>query len=272
MVLDGFMFGAHPSRLQGSGVEFSQYRSYQPGDDPRRLDWRLFARSDRYYIRESEAETSVTVRLVLDASDSMRQEENGVSKLAYSRMLAATLALLAFRQGDAFSLVTAGAGTGRAGRPDRGRAHLNRLLHELERIEAAGVWPGWERLQGALLGGAGRTLTFVISDLHERSGEIRGAIRRLAALRHDVRVVRVVGRAEAEFGYAGAVTFEELETESRIEVDAATARLPYLESFAREERALALEMGEYRASYARVFLDEPLDAALRSILGSGSAP
>ena len=271
MVLDGFMFGAHPSRLQGSGVEFSQYRSYQPGDDPRRLDWRLFARSDRYYIRESEAETSVTVRIVLDGSDSMRQEERGVSKLAYARMLAAALALLAFRQGDAFSLVIAGGGLGVASRPDRGRAHLTRVLLELERVVPTGTWPSWDRLQIPLLGGTGRTLSLVLSDLHEHGAEIRGAIRRLAALRHDVRVVRVLGRAEADFSYAGAVTFEELETGERLEVDADAARAGYLESYAREARALAMTMAEYRAAYTEVFLDQPLDAALRAVLRSAAA-
>lgn len=272
IVLDGFMFGAHPSRLQGSGVEFSQYRSYQPGDDPRRLDWRLFARSDRYYIRESEAETSVTVRVVVDASDSMRQEERGVTKLAYARMLAATLALLAFRQGDAFSLVTAGGGLGTASRPDRGRAHLSRVLHELERLEPSGTWPSWDRLQIPLLGGAGRTLAFVLSDLHEHGGEIRGAIRRLGALRHDVRVVRIVGRDEAEFTYSGAVTFEELETGARVEVDAGAARAGYLAAYERDASALAIEMAEYRAGYSEVFLDQPLDTALRSLLSAGAAP
>lgn len=272
IVLDGFMFGAHPSRLQGSGVEFSQYRSYMPGDDPRRLDWRLFARSDRYYIRESEADTSVTVRIVLDTSDSMRHEEGGVSKLACARMIAATLALLAYRQGDAFSLVTAGAGRGDASRPDRGRAHLNRVMRELERLEPSGVWPSWDRLQAPLLAGAGRTLVFILSDLHERSGEIRGAIRRLAVLRHDVRVVRLVGRAEAEFSYSGALTFEELETGTRVDVDSSAARPRYLAAYAREARELAGEMAEIRAGYTEVFLDQPLDTALRSMLATRPVP
>lgn len=272
IVLDGFMFGAHPSRLQGSGVEFSQYRSYMPGDDPRRLDWRLFARSDRYYIRESEADTSVTVRIVLDTSESMRHEEGGVSKLTCARMLAATLALLAYRQGDAFSVVTAGAGRGEASRPDRGRAQLNRVLHELERVEASGAWPSWDRLQVPLLGGTGRTLAIVLSDLHERGGEIRGAIRRLAVLRHDVRVARILGRAEAEFNYSGAVTFEELETGVRLEVDTAATRSRYLAAYAQEARDIAGEMAEIRAGYSEVFLDQPLDTALRSILAARAVP
>src|SRR5512146_3511293 len=88
-VVDGFMYGAHHSRMPGAGLEFSQYRSYQPGDDLRRVDWKLFARSDRYFLRDAETDTSVTVRLILDASESMAEESNGLSKLAYGRMLVA---------------------------------------------------------------------------------------------------------------------------------------------------------------------------------------
>ena len=268
LVVDGFMFGVHPSRLQGAGLEFSQYRSYQPGDDLRRLDWRLFARSDRYFVRESEAETSVTVRLVLDASDSMRHEEDGVSKFAYGRMLAAALALLAWRQGDAVALVAPGDGAATGGRADRGRQHYHRVLRQLEALEPGGAWPPWERMEGVLLGGAGRGITIVISDLHERGDEIRGVIRRLAALRHDVRVVHLLGRAELEFGYAGSVAFEELETGRTVEVDADAARDAYLASFGRELRTVDLELGELRAGHVRVLIDQPLDETLGAVLGA----
>lgn len=268
LVVDGFMFGVHPSRMQGAGLEFSQYRSYQPGDDLRRLDWRLFARSDRYFVRESEAETSVTVRLVLDASDSMRHEEHGISKFAYGRMLAAALALLAYRQGDALALVAPGDGAAAGGRADRGRHHYHRVLRQLEALEPGGAWPPWERVEGMLLGGAGRGITIVISDLHERGDEIRGVIRRLAALRHDVRVVHLLGRAELEFAYGGSVAFEELETGRTVEVDADTARDAYLASYGRELRTVELELGELRAGHVRVLIDQPLDEALRAVLGA----
>jgi uncharacterized protein (DUF58 family) len=103
-VVDGFMFGIHPSRLPGPGLEFSQYRGYQPGDDLRRVDWRLFARADRYWVREADTATSITLRLVLDTSASMAQAEDGLTKLDYARLVAAALALLALRQGDAVGL------------------------------------------------------------------------------------------------------------------------------------------------------------------------
>src|SRR5262249_33604799 len=136
-VVDGFMFGVHHSRIPGAGLEFSQYRSYQPGDDPRRLDWKLFARSDRYFLRAAHTATSVTVRFVRDASDWMAKEEAGVSKLAYARLIVAALALLAHRQGDAVGLYAVSGGDVSVMPPQRPSQHVHRLLHTLEQIRAS---------------------------------------------------------------------------------------------------------------------------------------
>ncbi len=265
-IVDGFMFGAHPSRLQGAGVEFSQYRSYQPGDDIRRIDWKLFARSDRYFLRESEVETSVSVRVVFDASDSMRQAEDGVSKFAFAQLLAAAIATLAFRQGDAVGLTTLLDGGARALPANRGRAHLSRILRELEQLTPGGPWPGWRASEGALLSGAGRSVTFVLTDLHERTTEIRAALSKLAALGHDVAVLHLVGRRELEFDYGDDLIFEELETGRTLEVSGATVREEYLASLNAALRSLELELGEQRIEYTRIRLDLPLDAALRQAL------
>src|SRR5215218_6003472 len=103
-VVDGFMTGYNRSLKRGSGVEFSQYKSYQPGDDLRQLDWKMFARSDRYYIRESEVDTSIRVRFIVDASASMAHWDEHLSKMNYARFLVAALAYLAYTQGDAIGL------------------------------------------------------------------------------------------------------------------------------------------------------------------------
>src|SRR5438874_2205124 len=102
--VDGFMAGIHNSNVKGVGMEFSQYRSYQAGDDLRRLDWKMFARSDRYYIRESEIETSISVRFLIDASASMNHTDEGFTKIEYARYLAASLAWLASMQSDSIGL------------------------------------------------------------------------------------------------------------------------------------------------------------------------
>ncbi len=102
--IDGFMSGINKSTVKGQGLEFSQYRSYQPGDDLRSLDWKMFARSDRYYIRESEIETNIAVRFLVDASASMNHADGEMTKIEYARYLVASLAYLANLQGDAIGL------------------------------------------------------------------------------------------------------------------------------------------------------------------------
>ncbi|MEO7531847.1 MAG: DUF58 domain-containing protein, partial [Sediminibacterium sp.] len=102
--IDGFMSGINKSKVKGPGLEFSQYRSYQPGDDLRWLDWKMYARSDRYYIRESEIETSIAIRFLIDASASMNHADNGIAKIEYARYLAASLGCLANLQNDSVGL------------------------------------------------------------------------------------------------------------------------------------------------------------------------
>src|SRR5882757_3457792 len=139
-VIDGFMNGFNKSTVKGPGLEFSQYRSYQPGDDLRWLDWKMYARSDRYYIRESEVETSISVRFLIDASASMNHDDKGVKKIDYARFLAASLAYLANLQGDSVGLyVFKDSGLfSLASKPDP--QHLQRLYYQLEKIEPAGTF------------------------------------------------------------------------------------------------------------------------------------
>jgi uncharacterized protein (DUF58 family) len=265
-VVAGLLFGVHPSRAPGAGLEFSRYRSYQPGDDPRRVDWKLYARSDRYFVREADTETSVTVRLVLDASASMAQVEAGVTKLDYARLLAAALALLVVRQGDAVGLVVVD-GAGPAVVPaQRGQRHLHRLLRTLERVAPAGAWPGWSRLERTLTAGGRRSLTVVLSDLCEREEEVRTAALKLAAMGDDVMLLHVLARADLTFPYQGGVTFEELETGRRVAVDADAARAAYRERLTSELRTLRAVLADAGVDYDAVTLDEPPDRALRRLL------
>ena len=259
------MFGVHPSRLPGPGLEFSQYRGYQPGDDLRRVDWKLFARADRYWVREADTATSVTVRLALDTSASMGQSEQGFSKLDYGRLLAAALALLALRQGDAVGVYALSDANPQILPPQRGQRHLHRVFNLLEALTPAGVWPGWPNLERVFTGGS-RGLTVMISDLAEREDEVRTVAAKLAALRHDVVVLHLAARADLEFAYRGAVTFEELETGRRIEVNADAVRPAYVERLGRDLAALQGTFAEARVDYARFTIEEPMDSALRHYL------
>jgi uncharacterized protein (DUF58 family) len=267
-VVDGFMYGVHPSRLPGAGLEFSQYRSYQPGDDLRRVDWKLFARSDRYFLREADTDTSVAVRLVLDGSESMTQEEDGLSKFAYARMLVASLALLAHRQGDAVGFYPITAPLSHVEPPRRQHHHLVRVLHALECLSPAGAWPAWNDLEGVFTAGGQRGIVVIVTDLHERESEISTVAAKLVALRHEVLLLHIVGRTETTFPFHGVVTLEELETGRRIEVNADTVRATYLAAQEREISSRRRALEDQGVAYARFRLDQPLDSALRQYLTS----
>lgn len=265
-VVDGFMFGGHQSRMAGAGLEFNQYRSYQPGDDLRRLDWKLYARSDRFYVRESEGETSVSVRFVLDASASMAHEEDGLSKFDYARFLAASLAYLASRQGDAVGLYALRDGPMTAMEPQRGPQHLHRLLHALEGLEARGVWPRWETVEQFFTVATHRDLIVVVTDLHEQKEEIRTVLAKVQALKNEVLLFHLLGRRERDFSYEGVLAFEELETGRVMQVDADRVRRGYREAVAGHLRALRQELHDLGVTYTLITLDQPLDGVLRTFL------
>jgi len=268
-VVDGLMLGAHTSHRAGAGLEFSQFRSYQPGDDLRRVDWKLYGRSDRFFIREAEAETSLSVRLVLDATASMaHREPDALPTFDYARFLVAALALLAQRQGDAVGLYALAGGRVEQLPPSRQPQQLHRLLHRLDALEPAGAWPAWDQVEAALATDASRGIVVVISDLHERQDEIRRAARRLAAARHDVLVLHLLGRSELDFPWHGSTLFEEAETGRLVELDADAARGTYRAAVQRELRDLRRDLEERRIGYDLVVTDEPLDHALRRFLTS----
>ena len=106
IIVEGFMSGSNKSQAIGYGQEFSQYRNYEPGDDLRQLDWKMYARSERYFIKQAEIETNITVKFIIDASNSMSYSEQQVSKLMYAKMISAALAYVARKQGDKFGLYT----------------------------------------------------------------------------------------------------------------------------------------------------------------------
>ncbi len=265
-VVDGFMLGANQSPIPGAGLEFSQYRSYQPGDDLRRVDWKMYARSDRYYVRESETETSITIRFVLDASASMAHEDGGVSKFDYARFLIASLAYLAHSQGEAIGLAIINEPANLHLPPKRDHQQLHRFLHELERAKPAGIWPNWATLEGTLTGSQKREMIVLVSDLHEHQNEITAALSKLRALKNEVLLFHLMSRNEMAFDYAGFFTFEDLETGKTVQVDAQQARSSYLKNLQHQLQATKQALREQNLAYELLTLDQPLDLALRKYL------
>ena len=269
--LDGALIGGHASALPGAGLEFSQYRSYRPGDDLRRVDWKLFSRSGRYFVREAEGERSVTVRIVLDASASMSMAGSAGTKFDHARELAAGIAWMAHRQGDAVGMTVVNDRAQTVVTPSRARHQVHRILDLLERAVPEGRWPEWPRLEPLFTATGGRGIVVLISDLHDHTDELRLAARKLAAFGHDLAILQLVTSDEERFGWHGAVAFEELESGTIIELDADRAREGFLAARSAERALLARAFADLRADHVIVSTDEEPGPALRRWLAARAA-
>jgi uncharacterized protein (DUF58 family) len=264
-VIDGFMNGFNKSTVKGPGLEFSQYRSYQPGDDLRWLDWRMFARSDRYYIRESEVETSISVRFLVDASASMNHDDNGIKKIDYARFLAASLAYLANLQGDSVGLYTFQDGGlfSLASKPDP--QHLKRLYYHLEEIKPAGKFTQPVHYKELFAGTGRKEMLIFITDMYQQNGEINQLLDSLAALKHEVIVFQLMGQNELDLDFKGFSTLEDLETGETIQINQQQAKA-YQENMQQYLAGIRMQLLGKHIVHRLISTAEPLDKALRDFL------
>lgn len=203
-VLAGLGHGIHAGRERGAGVEFSEYRAYVPGDEWRRVDWKLLARADRYFVREAERDSHVAVWLVLDATASMAEPSraiDGLTKLQYARVLLACVAAIAQRQGDAFGLVVCSGGRMQFTPASRGPRQMHRVLAQLSKAEAAGVLPDADALRASLHFVRSPSLIFAVSDFLDWPSAQSEALLRLRRMRHDVRALCLQTKAERDASF-----------------------------------------------------------------------
>ncbi|MCW3088282.1 MAG: hypothetical protein JWQ78_1668 [Sediminibacterium sp.] len=264
--VDGFMAGIHASNVKGAGMEFSQYRSYQAGDDLRRLDWKMFARSDRYYIRESEVETSISVRFLVDASASMNHRDGDVTKIEYARYLAASLAYLASLQSDATGLYVFRDGGLFTLPARRDHQHLSRIFYQLEKIEPAGKFTEPIQYKDIFAGSTKKELLIFITDYYERDGEITQLLHSLSSNRHEIIVFHLVGVNEIELDYKGYSALEDLETGETIRIDPSKNARPYKESMEKYFADVRTGLLNKNIFYRMIRMDEPVDKALTDFL------
>ncbi|RZK38488.1 MAG: DUF58 domain-containing protein [Pedobacter sp.] len=264
--VDGFMNGINKSTIKGQGLEFSQYRSYQPGDDLRSLDWKMFARSDRYYIRESEVETNIAVRFVVDASASMNHSDGEFAKIDYAKYLVASLAYLANLQGDATGLYVLKETALFSMAAKQDYQHLARLFHQLEQIQPEGTFTKPTSYKEIFSGSQKRELLIFVTDLYQEQNEIFELLDTLNTLRHEIVVFHLLARNELDLDFKGYSTFEDLETGKSIQIDQTKARTVYQEKLSQQLAKTRTEMLDRRIYYRTLVTDEPLDEALSSFL------
>lgn len=264
--IDGFMNGINNSTIKGPGLEFSQYRSYQPGDDLRSLDWKMFARSDRYYIRESEVETNIAVRLVVDASASMSHSDGDFTKMDYARYLTACLAYLANLQGDAVGLYIFKNAELFLMVAKQDYQHLARLFFNLEQIKPEGSFTKPIHYKAIFAGTQKRELLVFVTDLYQVDNEIFTLLDTLNSLGHEILVFHLMARNEVELDFKGYSTFEDLETGQTIQIDQAKARKEYKHNLSQYLEETRMKMLDRHIYYRTITTDEPLDQALSGFL------
>jgi len=259
-VVDGFVAGLHRSPHLGFSLDFAEHRAYMPGDDIRMIDWSLFARSDRFYVKQYEAETNANVVLALDVSASMRFGSGPVSKLDYARFLGAALAFLSGRQRDRIGLVTFDSGP-RTSIPPSVR-HMDRVLHTLDQAEPEGEGDLIESLVRLGDGLKRRGILVLISDLYADAGRLADVILPLRFRGQDVVVFHVMDPVELDLSLDESAMFEDVETGETMPIVPAQAREQYVERIQNHVQELERRLTGGRVDYALLDTAEPLDFAL----------
>ena len=268
-VVDGFLIGLHRSPHRGFSVEFAENRAYNPGDDPRFLDWKMYARSDRLYIKQFEEETNLRAYLVLDVSSSMAwTSEAGrfVSKLHYGRMLAASLTMLLARQGDAVGLLAFDDRVRLHLHPRGSRRHVSTVLSSLAALQDGGATDAGAAVKDVAVRLRRRGLVILISDLLVQADETLRALRYLRHRGHEVLMLHVMDPAELELPSAGEAVFFDPESGDELRTNSAALRKHYREAVSEAIRKWRLEALRMGADYHVVSTDTPLGTALGSYL------
>ncbi len=266
LVVEGFVTGLHRSPYKGFSVEFAEHRQYMPGDPLKHIDWKVYGKTDRFYIKEYEEETNLRGYVLLDSSASMAYSSGGVSKLEYSRYLAAALTYLMLKQQDSVGLLVFDASVREFIPPRSNPRQLHTLLSELDRAEASAETDIGVALHDLARRVKRRGLVILISDLLDDPERIVPGLKHFRHLKHEVIVFHVLDPAEAEFRFEADATFRDMETGELMTTEPFSIRKDYLDAVERWRSLLRRECAESRIDYVPILTSTPYDRALFSYL------
>ncbi len=267
LVVEGFYTGLHRSPHKGFSVEFAQHRQYVHGDEIRRLDWKVFGKTDRYYVREFEEETNLRAQILLDCSGSMAYSGKSVTKHEYATRLTAALSYLMLQQRDSVGLVTFDSKLRRVIPPRNGVPHLRLLMEELQ-----GAKPGGETEIGKVFHDLvprihRRGLLIIISDCFGDVADLVSALAHFRHARHEIMIFQIVDPDELEFPFKNFTRFESLETEGvHHEIHPTALRNAYLENLAQFQKELTSGCHRHRIDLVQLTTDRPFAEALAQYL------
>ncbi len=261
-MVEGYYSGHHRSHFRGASIEFADHRAYAHGDELRHLDWRLYGRTDRFFVKQYEAETNLIIHLLLDTSGSMGFPERGVTKLACATYLAAGLAYLAWRQRDAVGLITFDTRVGRQLPALTRRGHLQQVFDALEGARAGGETSLADALTEVGASLRRRGLIVLLSDLLDDVGALLRALGLLRSRGHDLIVLQVLDRGEVELDLRGPVVVEDLESGERLTTDADEVSARYREALQAHVEAIRDGCAARGIDHQLMITDRPLGPAL----------
>jgi len=261
-IVEGFMHGLHRSPFVGFSVEFNSHREYAPGDDLRHVNWKIYARQKRLYVKEYDAETNMNLYIMLDISGSMTCANTGISKLDYASSLAAALSHLALKQHDAVG-ITLFADEVVAHVPPKSKTHqLEEILRTIQNAKPAAVAETGRALQQCAELARHRGICIVISDLFDDTDALMTAIELMRFRNHEVIVFHVLDRWERDLPLEGNVRFQDLETSLELTTHADGIRDKYIRAVTEWRQQLDVEFRNRSVVRVELVTDEPLDKAL----------
>ncbi len=261
-ILEGLYSGRHVNIVRGHSQDFSEHRPYNPGDDPKGLDWKIFGRTDRLVIRQYEEQTNFATTILMDDSASMNfSEGRRLTKREYARTLAAAVGYLVSRQGDSIGLVTRKESL----LPASARGHLERFFGLLEAAPGSGAWDLTETVATAAPLRR-RGLVVVISDLWGDPEKILSAVRFLAARKNEVIVLQVVDPSERDLEMNGPIRFTDMETGEELVTDADAIRGDYRRAFEDRRERFSHAFHGCGVDYLTLTTDTPFDKGLGAFL------
>jgi len=270
LIVEGYISGVHRSPFHGFSIEFAEHRNYVPGDDLRYLDWKVFGRTDKYYLKQFEEETNLICYLLLDVSESMTYQsaDAPMSKLEYAQCAASALAYLVLNQQDSVGLVTFDNAVRSLVRPGSNPSHMEPLVHAMEHSAAArktALGPVFHDLAERL---KKRGMVVVLSDLFDDVEPLLAGLKHFRHRRHEVVLLHVLDPAEIDFPFDHATLFKGLEGLPQVLVEPRAVRSAYLEELGASVHRLRDACRRHRIDYAQMRTDQSLEVALSRYLAT----
>jgi uncharacterized protein (DUF58 family) len=269
-IVEGYVSGVHRSPYHGFSIEFAEHREYAPGDDLRYVDWKVFGKTDKFYLKQYEQETNLISYLVLDTSESMRyqSQQAAMSKLEYAQCVAAALAYLVLQQQDSVGLATFDTELRALVRPSSNPSHLKQLLHVMSESvpeKKTAIGPIFHDLAERL---KKRGVVVIFSDLFDNVQQMIGGLKHFRHRRHEVIVFHVLDPAELDFPFKQSTLFKGLEAFREVLTDPRTLRKAYLQEFGRFLHDVQQGCRQQQIDYIQLRTDQSLDVALSAYLAS----